>query len=206
VAYAMPKSRPIINWYDVEAAVDQLELRRTWLEEAVRQAELTRRFTGPLEFPGAPAYKAASRGLEVLREITVQEASWHPGNFLGIPVTFNNAETIAITVTEGDELTGLVGDEDPKTRALKGPNTARASDSNRLFEDPPVSFWYLLIYSGEELRAELSCPTVEEDGVVRGWGDRIILGDVEPPAERRRVKDAPPPNDAPEVIVRRKTA
>jgi hypothetical protein len=119
-----------------------------------------------------------SKGVEALREQTIG-FGWHPGRYLNIEVAWNNDETIAITVTEGDEFTGVFAERDPQTVAMKGPNTSKAIDDNRLFDEPPVSIWYLLTHASEEgLFAELSIPIADADGVIFGWYERILLGNV----------------------------
>lgn len=208
---ATRRSRVYMDRYEVVARLNKEGVVRDWLEDAARQGDLQRKLTSPLELPGAPAYKAVSRGLEVLRTRAL-DADWHPHDYLGIPVTFNPTRTTAIAVTEGDEYTGLLGDRDPMTRALKGPNTRRATERNegRLFDDAPVSFWYLLTYSDDGgLRAELSSPALEQDGRVRGWDERILLGTIKP-IDGLDVMPRPAapvaPATAPDVQVRRRTA
>lgn len=203
-----PRSRAYSDSYEVDARLASLGVKREWLEEATWQGQIERRFTSHLEFPGAPAYKAASKGLEVLRERSTKEAGWHPDSYLGIPVSFNGEGTVAVAVTEGDEFTGILGEKDPSTKAIKGPNTRKAVDENRLFQDPPVSFWYLLTFSdGERLWAELSCPAIEEGGRVTKWEERILLGEIKRQAGTTSLPESmPPASDAPEITVRRRPA
>ena len=206
--FQLPPSRVYIDPYEVDARLAELAVQRTWLEEAALQGELQRRLTSPLEFDGAPAYKAASMGLRVIRELSIG-AGWHPERYMSIPVAFNNDETVAISVTEGDEYVGVLGERDPSTKAIKGPNTAKVVDDNRLFEFPPVSFWYFLTYSDERqtLRAELSSPAIEEGGRVSQWLERILLGSITGTAVAAPLTDTmPPAAPAPEVVVRRRSA
>jgi hypothetical protein len=193
--------------YEIDARLHDLGVQRQWLVEAARQGDFQRRSTSPLEFPGAPAYKAASKGLEVLRRQSIEASGWHPIFYLGIPVTFNNPRTVAIAVTEGDENTGILTEDDPATKALKGPNTSRALDTNRLFDDAPVSFWYLLTFSDAEgLRAELSSPVLDEGGCVHGWDERVLLGQVDPGDGSTGRAVRPEPIPAPDIQPRRKSA
>jgi len=100
---------------------------------------------------------------------------------LGIPVAFNPERTIAVSVTEGDEYTGIFGDKDPKTKALKRNNTAKAIEKNAMFDDWPVKiFGTCLTYSNQDVVwAELSIPRVQLDGSVTGWEERILLGSID---------------------------
>ena len=182
-SFEMPRSRVYIDSYEVDARLKRLSgLTRVPLVEAVLRGDNARRNTGPLELPSSPSFNAVSKGVEALREETIA-LGWHPSRFLNIEVAMNNDETIAITVTEGDEFTGVRAERDPHTVALKGPNTTKAADDNRLFEEPPVSLWYLLTRSVEEgLFAELSSPSAGNDGVIIGWNERILLGNVSAPS------------------------
>ena len=176
--YEAPRSRVYIDDYEVDLRLSQLGLTRLPLILAVRRGDIARRNTGRLELPSAPGFNAVSKGVEALREETIS-LLWHPDRFLGIEVAMNNERTVAVTVTEGDVFCGTMGDRDPRTKALKGPNTSRAVEDNRLFDDPEVTLWLLLTLSTDEgLFAELSRPFEERDGVVYGWNERILLGDV----------------------------
>jgi hypothetical protein len=202
---SLPRPRLYIDAYDVDARLARDGIERGWLVDAAQRGDLERKRTSHLELPGAPAYKAASKGLEVLRMASL-DSGWHPELHLGIPVTISGDRRTAITVTEGDENTGHLTDDDPVTKAYKGVNTARAADDNRLFEDPPVAFFYLLTYSlGGILRAELSSPRITEGGHVSAWLERILLGDIGPGDDPRVAAKPTAPVVAPPIAVMRKT-
>ncbi len=178
-SYEVPPPRVFIDAYDVDARLLRLGgLTRIPLIEAVLRGDNARRNTGRLELPSSPAFNAVSKGVEALREETIP-LGWHPYRYLNIEVAMSNDESIAITVTEGDEFTGVFAERDPRTVALKGTNTTKAINDNRLFDDPPVTLWYLLAHSSEEgLFAELSSPAADTDGTIYGWQERILLGNV----------------------------
>ena len=209
VAPLAPRPRVYID-YQADVRLRQLEkdLERNLFIVAAQAGDIVRRSTSSLEFPGAPSYKAASSGLEMLRNITREELGWHHGTHLGIPVTFNNRETVAIAVTEGDRNVGILANDDPKTVAFKGSNTTMASDSNRLFESPLAAFWYLLTYSSEDgLWIELSSPIDNSGGRPRGWDERILIGEIrEKGSIARADRPLSPPSEKAVVNVHRKQA
>lgn len=209
VEYVFPRSRIYIDTYEVDARLKQLGgITREPLLEAALHGDLIRRSTSALEFPGAPAYKAASSGLSALRSQMATLFNWHHDSYLGIPVTYNRDETVAIAVTEGDDNVGRFTEVDPKTKALKGPNTTKAVDANRLFDDPPVSFWYLLTFSDDEgLYVELSSPAFSESGQVSGWHERLLLGEIRETGGALRTPEIQsPPTEQAVVNIFRKRA
>ena len=99
----------------------------------------------------------------------------HQGSHQNIPVVFNNAESIAIAVTGGDEWTGTDEEEDPKNSSLKGPNTSRVVQPSLRYtgaenEDVTgVTFLYLLTRpDGDAVSVEISEPAYAEDGYIYG--------------------------------------
>ncbi|MFI5035403.1 MAG: hypothetical protein ACHQFZ_04280 [Acidimicrobiales bacterium] len=207
--FSLPGTRLYIDTYQVDVRLRRLGgLRREYLIESALHGDRVRRSTHHLEFPGAPAYRAASSGLMALRVSTAESLGWHHGDYLGIPVAYSPDEVVAIAVTEGNENVGLLTDQDPRTRALKGGNTVKATDTNRLFDDPEVSFWYLLTYSSEEgLFVELSSPSQSESGHVVGWDERILVGEVRGGATAARIAPPSSMSPAPAIVeVHRKQA
>jgi hypothetical protein len=207
--FPIPRSRLYVDPYEVEVQLRQLDgLTSILLKEAVRVGDQTRRNIGPHEIAGSPAYNAVSKTLEFLR-IELIPFGWHDGLHFQIPVAFNNDHSIAVTVTEGDENTGIITNKDPRTVAPKGLNTSRAIDESRLFQDAPVAIWYLLAQSTEEgLYAELSSPLVHENGAIIRWDERIILGRIDGPdgGELITPNSSTPPNEQAVVNVVRKQA
>ena len=213
------QSRPRVyeEPYEVDARLRSLGVARAWIIDATRQGDLQRKLASPNDFDGCGAYNAASRGLRALCEIGSGNG-WHRGEHLTIPVVFNRDENVAIAVTGGDRYTGIVDeDRDPTTKALKGPATERAARRNTKLpfglalydEGQPigVAFWYMLTYSGAELRVELSTPRVtDSQGHVVGWTERIIVGHVDDGGDysaARAPVGGPPEID---IAVRRKSS
>jgi hypothetical protein len=110
-----------------------------------------------------------------------------------LPLTVNPTRTIAISVSTGDENTGIA-DAKPSTRSTKGPRTADAVVVNalqlELFGNVPlkpeelkesngVMTWILLFHrdvTAQETRFELSRPVkMDSDGHVDVWVERIIF-------------------------------
>lgn len=110
-----------------------------------------------------------------------------------LPLTVNPTRTIAISVSTGDEATG-VADTTPSTKSTKGPRTANAVVVNALqlslFGNVPlkpeelkrsngVMTWILLFHrdvTAQETRFELSRPVkMDSDGHVDVWVERIIF-------------------------------
>lgn len=101
-------------------------------------------------------------------------------------LTINSIGNLAIAVTTGDECTGLAH-LSPSNKCPKGINTIDAISANNQFDLfaeflPPViekaglSTWVLLIHlSDEEVRAELSLPSLISNGKIKAWKERIIL-------------------------------
>jgi hypothetical protein len=108
-------------------------------------------------------------------------------------LTVNPTRTIAISVSTGDEITGIA-DATPSTSSTKGPRTADAVVVNALqldlFGNVPlkpeelkgsngVMTWILLFHrdvTAQETRFELSRPVkMDSDGHVILWVERIIF-------------------------------
>ncbi|HEV2071908.1 MAG TPA: hypothetical protein VGR26_19165 [Acidimicrobiales bacterium] len=199
---ALTKARVYADPYDVDVHLARLGLPKPLLLQAAEDGHVDRVFASPLDFPGRGEYDAASRALRTICEEGGKlAAAWHRATYLGIPVAFNLDETVAITVTGGDEFTGINGERDPKTRSLKGPNTRtaatrqtlpllRGSDQN----DHGASLWFMLTYVDVEcVRVEIATPfLLESDGRVAGWLERILLGKLDLDGIGRRVVPTAP--------------
>lgn len=186
------KRRPRIysSLYEVAQRLASLEMPMEILTTAVQRGHLDRRLATRNDFPGRGEYDAASRALRTICEEGVRsEGGWHRSTYLGIPVAYNYWETVAVSVTSGDENVGQAeAEDDPRVRPVKGPNTSRATKPRLQLTpgdptagDDGVSFWYLLTYADDErVWAELSNPDVPElEGSVDRWRERIILGEVD---------------------------
>ncbi len=118
---------------------------------------------------------------------------WRAVDEMGLPLTVNASNTIAITVATGDENTAHP-EKDPTTRSSKGPRTsdliavnrcqAQLFDTDRylpqLLRQPRDRTGMILLFhrdmENQELRCELSTPSsMSVDGRVDGWIERIIL-------------------------------
>jgi hypothetical protein len=202
-------AQTLFDPYDVDRRLQQLGLSRAWFVEANHQGTLDLRNAPPRGFSGNGNYRAADMALSVLRSL--------PGGHLlsddlwNIPVAVNGSGTLAIAVTTGDEFCGVVGEQDPSSRTIKGPATLRASERKRPFswntsgdDDLPIDFFVLLSQWSSPARFELSRPSVEaSSGYITGWQERILLSppeklDLQP---KQRVAPAGRPS-----LIRRKSA
>lgn len=178
-----------------------------------------------------PNHPALCRGVSQWGEIVaaIREQllplDWTRMDEDNLPLTVNPPRTIAISVSTGDENTGIV-DATPSTQSAKGPRTAEAVVVNamqlELFRNVPlrpeelkqangVTTWILLFHRdaiAEETRFELSRPVkMDSEGRVDLWAERIIFralpfgsdGALAPPQE---------PPVSPEIVpeVKRKRA
>lgn len=184
-----PRGVRFVTKYEVNERLAQIGMPRSLLAEAAFQGHIDRRKASRLDFPGRGEYDAASTALRVISENGGKTpGGWHRGTYLGIPIAFNNDESIAIAVTGGDEWTGIDGEEDPTNTALKGPATERVTKLRLSYGDDTdsdingVLFSYFLTHPVAEdiVRVEWSVPIVEADGYVRGWRERTIVGELRP--------------------------
>jgi hypothetical protein len=147
-----------------------------------------------------PNHPAICRGIsqwgEVVAAIREQllPRGWARMDDDNFALTVNPTRTIAISVSTGDELTGIA-DAIPSTSSAKGPRTAGAVVVNALqldlFGSVPlkpeelskgangVMTWILLFHrdvAAQETRFELSRPVkMDSDGHVIVWVERIIF-------------------------------
>jgi hypothetical protein len=146
-----------------------------------------------------PNHPAICRGIsqwgEVIAAVREQllPRDWTRMDEDNLPLTVNPTRTIAISVSTGDESTGIA-DAIPSTRSTKGPRTADAVIVNalqlNLFGNVPlkpeelkesngVMTWILLFHRdsiAQETRFELSRPIkMDSDGHVDVWIERIIF-------------------------------
>jgi hypothetical protein len=186
-----------IQPFEVEDRLKHLGLTEQLLLDPVRRgffAWLNCTQNHPPAFPGIMAWGEANCGL---RE-GLLPLGWERYNDRNLPLTINRDTGVALTVSSGDECTGIEGMV-PRTRNPKGVTMKEATSSNRaqlgLFSDmdaPPDptdleaieewSTWLLLTYRdsvSRTVRCELSRPiAIGIDGRVDGWAERIILGSI----------------------------
>ena len=187
----------IIRAPEVEDRLKQLGLTEQLLIDPIKRgffAWLNCTQNHPPAFAGIMAWGEANCGL---REGLVP-LGWERHNDRNLPLTINRDTGVALTVSSGDECTGIEGMV-PRTRNPKGITIKDATSSNRaqlgLFSDmdaPPDSTdldaidewstWLLLTYRdtmSRTVRCELSRPiAIGIDGRVDGWAERIILGSI----------------------------
>jgi hypothetical protein len=149
-----------------------------------------------------PNHPAICRGIsqwgEIVAAIRDQLVLVHRGwtrlDQDNLPLTVNPTRTIAISVSTGDENTGIA-DATPSTRSTKGPRTADAVIVNalqlELFGNVPlkpeelkkesngVMTWIFLFHRDvktQETRFEFSRPVkMDSEGYVDVWAERIIF-------------------------------
>lgn len=185
------KSLILDDAYSVDERLDQLGLTREVFVTAAKEHYSAFASCTPNHPPTYPGIAAWAEGNRSLRD-SLTVACWTRKNESNQPLVINENETIAITVSSGDENTGRK-DEFPCTRSPKGRRTADAVRVNQqqfeFMEDPsPIvaslkilgrTTWLFLIHRDHglgELRYELSRPvSMAEDGYVTAWAERIIF-------------------------------
>jgi len=148
----------------------------------------------PLNFPGIASWAAAIRSLG--EDLALK--GWARIEDVGQPLIVNADQSIALTVASGDENTGRVATFAPKTKSSKGPRTIEKvqhnawlfpqmeADENAKLESTKkrnANTWMLLLHRDTlagEIRCELSRPiTLDTEGRIDGWSERIILKPVD---------------------------
>lgn len=174
-------------------------------------------------------HPAICRGIshwgEIVAGIRVQllPRGWTRMDEDNLPLTVNPSRNIAISVSTGDENTGIA-DAMPTTQSTKGPRTEAAVIMNalqlNLFGNIPlkpeelkdsngVMTWILLFHRdavAQETRFELSRPVkMNSDGHVVVWAERIIFAPLTFGTAGSAPADLP---EAPEIVpeVKRKRA
>lgn len=150
--------------------------------------------------PFIPGTAAWWRTLRSLREQLLGAGSgWRKDDTGNYSLTINDDHRVSIVVASGDEMTGLIHGDDPKTKAPKGIRTENRVEQNaqgdlfpHLLKRPSnpglFDLWVLLIHiKPEEIRAELSRPITMEDHHITGWSERIILPINKEDPERVRI-------------------
>lgn len=163
----------------------QLGIPMPALKESVWQGYLARSRT-------TSNHPRISRGIimwaeavAVLRE-QLRSQGWVKADKGNYELVVNEAESIAVVVTTGDEATGVVG-ATPSNKCPKGVNTAEAVETNNQLdmfsellpvveETRGLTTWVLLMHlTSNELRCELSLPSSISNGKINNWKERIIL-------------------------------
>lgn len=207
-------NRPLVETgTDARRRLEELDLETEWLLEAARRgmaAAASCTANHPAVLSGILGW---GETICALRDRLLPEG-WRRLDEGNLPLTVNEAGTIALTVATGDEETGRP-DGNPCTKSKKGPRVASAVANNQLQLFPVAVHlrpddatgrvtWLLLIHrdrAARELRAELSRPvSMGEDGRVAAWSERIMLGAV-PYDDPVIVDPASPKNSGSDIVV-----
>lgn len=193
-------NRLLIEPWDVNRRLAELGITSEVLIKAVESSQFARAACTENDAPNFPGIAAWNGAVRSLREDLVLE-NWQRLNDTGQPLIVRPDNTFALTVTSADENTGRKAEFEPRTKSSKGPRTLEKVAQNRwLFPDLEedevtrvqeinkrrINTWMLLIHYDKvlgQVRSELSRPvTADEDGIIIGWSERIILPpfDVEP--------------------------
>lgn len=177
---------------------------------------LTARFSRSKYAPRtAGGYDQWATAVENIRE-QLSKDGWTEADAANFPRSVNSSQTMAIGLLQGDAATGLRYST-PKTARKKGPATWKVVNKNRQLDlfakqipvavlpkvakkpgsNEPLTYfllWYL-DRKMRQVRLEVSCPHMLEDGKIAGWIERILLPlialDPIDPATRRSDDDAP---------------
>jgi hypothetical protein len=168
----------------------------------------------------APGWMAWKDGTRRLREIG-RAKGLSKAEFDQIPCIVDEKRKLRFSVANTDDGTAIEK-RIPQNRSKKGPGTERAATDNQgsLFDNLedalnviPLSrsnpvpgiivSWFVLTYcEGDEVRAELSCPTAVEGGFFSNFYERIVLigpSDDGPSGVRRKLPDDGPEFDIPVI-------
>lgn len=160
---------------------------------------------------GSPGFYAWSETVRTLREKLITRA-WHRSSDSGLSLVVNGDDTIAISVSSGDDDTG-VRDGNPRTKYAKGPRTVEVVRANRFMDyllpemalpskasvtgDGRTTWIFLIRCNGDSqlFVSELSRPVgVTDDGFVDGWAERIILATTRFGGDDSTLRGAPDGN------------
>lgn len=190
-----------ILYHGKEAADRILELTGLSIEVFRRAAQIAYaerancNMFDPTTTPGTEAWRHATR---YVRHMAF-DLGYRLDDPKNLPLVISDALEINITVSSGDDATGLMfSTREPKTKnpkgAILGAAVRRNLDQEELFPElvptEVVSFgktagyptWVFLIYvTDEEIRAELSLPSsMDGRDHINGWSQRVIIP-VTPP-------------------------
>ena len=148
--------------------------------------------------PGAAGWSSWRMGVRRAREVTIHDKrfpDWQRDETGQVSSVVNRVIGVRLLVANTDDGTGIdAEDRFPQNRSKKGAATDRIVQTNQsVFEfmeqasnvvaypkaadaAQGITSWYVCVYAdGEELRAEISCPTGIEGGFFDGFGKRIII-------------------------------
>lgn len=173
----------------------------------------------PTSMPGTRCWGDAT---EKLREVFLSLPGWTRDNTDNIPSVVNRQRKIKIAVTNANSNTGIEWGF-PQPIREKGDGAQRAAFPNQggfepILDDSLIDtrpggsgFWYLCIFCGADMvRAELLCPILDQDGLFKGFYERIALisdGDENGGFRvRRETPESPDGDSGFEINVTRKQA
>ncbi len=164
----------------------------------------------PVTAPGTDAWRYPVRTLRK----GLMELGWRLDDPRNLPLAISDEKRISITISSGDEFTGIDGARKPRSKNPKGALMEEAIARNirqcDLFpESLPVAVqnfgqtikyptWVFLIYIvDEEIRAELSLPkSMDEASHVNDWVERILISVPLPGA---KISDEPESDEGPDI-------
>ena len=177
-----------------ESRLQQLGLSADLLVRALLRADAEAKLTTGLEPPTAEGTTRYAKTVRYVREELVP-LGWKFDNHKNFCRTIHPSGNFSIVTSSGDEFTGLdIPGMKPSTKYPKGDLTAIAVMRNAdqgvldLGDDYMVevldpadleNIWFLLQrVTAETIFAELSLPTVIENGVILDWEERILLPQI----------------------------
>jgi hypothetical protein len=203
-----PQARIWVEPYEQDLRFHQLGVSRPPFVDAGQQGHLQRRVWNTADdFSAAAGFNGWAGSLRAQRRLLREQHAFHNGDFLRIPVAYNEDERIAFAVSWTDD--GRTGKDglDPVTDA-KGPSTVAAIEEGGqgvLDLDHGVDLWYLLLHVAdeEELWAEVSWAAYTDDSDrIAGWHERIILGRIDPGAgDKAALPDASTPSAPSDITI-----
>lgn len=146
----------------------------------------------PFDPPTAPGTDAWRYPVRALRK-GLTSLGWRVDNPRNLPLVISDKRKINITVSSGDEYTGIKGYRSPRSKNPKGVLIEEAITRNtrqldmfperlpeavrkyiRTLQYP--TWVYLLFITDDEIRAELSLPnSMDDSDYVDGWAERILI-------------------------------
>lgn len=174
---------------EVGSNLADLGVTMTELRDAIEHGEAERAACTPNDVGFMAGLRQWSGTLRRLRELQAPRG-WRCDRSGHIESVLRKDGLIAIAVAMGDEFTGDA-EHTPRTKHPRGDAVVRRISGNRqllLFPDAepakrdisPCVVWILLIHTTDEATySELSLPlSVDEEGHVNSWAERIILDPI----------------------------
>lgn len=191
------RGRKIILPGDAEARLKNFGLTVEMITRSIESGDTARRKVMQPVYPAT--YAGVTMWAETLAELRRQLLKCRDGYDIGrtenYETVYSTDRSIAFAVHSGDSSTGINGDRDPRLTRPKGVKTKQRVEYNsrdtqltlielpsqKLPPDEACETWFLLLKTTrDEIRLELSCPkSIDADGIVGGWHERILLPPVQ---------------------------